>query len=268
MFEAPVFADNLEDIENGNVSNVNYIGPKPIGNVAQSSNIFELLRDDDFENDSEAENGPDKVQNEVSEDHSDLDSEDEVETTTVTVGNMHKWTAKRIAKHHGVSLKQLAEYNGDEHGNEFITAATKFNADYTLNIPVVVSFAQVGGDQANYAEAQHKTHEGNNKVHQVTYSGLLAQTVQALPEASLFADAVLGIQNPAVSKGSDALPNLVHAISGRDFEQHQKVDMSVTRKIGESRNGSLREAVHQAFLSDLTESVKQPSSYEAGLKDP
>ena len=133
---------------------------------------------------------------------------------------------------------------------------------------MVVSFAQVGGDQANYAEAQRKTHEGNNKVHQVTYSGLLAQTVQALPEASLFADAVLGIQNPAVSKGSDALPNLVHAISGRDFEQHQTVDMSATRKLGESRNESLREAVHQAFLSDLTESVKQPSSYEAGLKDP
>ena len=42
MFEAPVAADNFEDIENGNVSNVNYIGPKPVGNVAQSSNIFEL----------------------------------------------------------------------------------------------------------------------------------------------------------------------------------------------------------------------------------
>ena len=260
MFEAPVFADNLEDIENGNVSNVNYIGPKPVGTtVAQSSNIFELLSEEDSESDIEAENGLNGVQNNEVSSSSDHDSDDEIETTAVKVGSMHKWTAKRIAKHHGVSVEQLAEYNGDEHGNQFITNATKFNAEYTLNIPVTVSYAQVGSSQALCA---------TDKVHEVTYSGLLAQTVQALPEASLFADAVLGIENPAVSKVSDALPNLVHAISGRDFEQHQTVDMSATRKIGESRNGSLREAVHQAFLSDLTESVKQPSSYEAGLKDP
>jgi len=248
MFEAPVFADNLSDIENGNVANANYIGPKP---VSQSNNIFELLQNDDDESDTEAGNG----QNEVSEADSDVESdEDEVETTTVKVGDMHKWTAKRIAKHHGVSLKQLAEYNGDENGNVFITGATKFNADYTLNIPVLVNFAQVGGAQA--------------KVHQVTYTGLLAQTVQSLPEASLFADAVLGIENPAVSKVSDALPKFVHAISGRELEQHRTVDMADVRKVGKLRNDNLRVAVHQAFLSDLTDSVKQPSSYEAGLKDP
>jgi hypothetical protein len=210
-----------------------------------------LLQNNDDESDTEAGNG----QNEVSEADSDVESdEDEVETTTVKVGDMHKWTAKRIAKHHGVSLKQLAEYNGDENGNVFITGATKFNADYTLNIPVLVNFAQVGGAQA--------------KVHQVTYTGLLAQTVQSLPEASLFADAVLGIENPAVSKVSDALPKFVHAISGRELEQHRTVDMADVRKVGKLRNDNLRVAVHQAFLSDLTDSVKQPSSYEAGLKDP
>ena len=215
MFEAPVFADNLSDIENGNVANANYIGPKP---VSQSNNIFELLQNDE-ESDTEAGNG----QNEVSEADSDVESdEDEVETTTVKVGDMHKWTAKRIAKHHGVSLKQLAEYNGDENGNVFITSATKFNADYTLNIPVLVNFAQVGEAQA--------------KVHQVTYTGLLAQTVQSLPEASLFADAVLGIENPAVSKVSDALPKFVHAISGRELEQQHTVDMADVRKVGKLRN--------------------------------
>ena len=50
MFEAPVFADNLSDIENGNVANANYIGPKP---VSQSNNIFELLQNDE-ESDTEA----------------------------------------------------------------------------------------------------------------------------------------------------------------------------------------------------------------------
>jgi hypothetical protein len=74
-----------------------------------------------------------------------------------------------------------------------------------------VNFAQVGDPQAKPA---------SKTVHQVTYTGLLAQTVQALPEASLFADAVLGIENPTVSKVSDSMPNFVHAISGRSFEQH------------------------------------------------
>jgi hypothetical protein len=98
--------------------------------VSQSSNIFELLQNDDDESDTEAGNG----QNEVSEADSDVESdEDEMETTAVKAGDMHKWTAKRIAKHHGVSLKQLAEYNGDENGNVFIASAAKFNADYTLN---------------------------------------------------------------------------------------------------------------------------------------
>jgi hypothetical protein len=58
------------------------------------------------------------------------------------------------------------------------------------------------------------------------------------------------------------MPNFVHAISGRSFEQHPTVDMADVRKIGKLRNDNLRVAVHQAFLSDLTDSVKQPSSCE------
>jgi hypothetical protein len=92
MFEAPVFADNLSDIENGNVTNVNYIGPKP---VLQPNNIFELLQNNDDESDTEAEIGQDVAHdNEVSDASSDLESEeDEMETTAVKVGGMHTWTA-------------------------------------------------------------------------------------------------------------------------------------------------------------------------------
>jgi hypothetical protein len=102
-------------------------------------------------------------------------------TKLITVGKRHTWTAKRLAAPHGVSTRLLAQHNGDKNGLICIVDSTKFKSKTTLNILILPSS---GNDGA--------------VVHEVNFAHVMPSAVCA--EAALFADSVLGSEDPVVHK--------------------------------------------------------------------
>ena len=103
--------------------------------------------------------------------------------------------------------------------------------------------------------------------------GMLAQTLRANTEAAMFAEAVVGagdrdMQASPIKGEAEQLPKLVDAISGKHLKQEITVDMTDAARFGKEQCEELRKSVLQCFIADLDTAVKEPGSYEAGLKDP
>ena len=122
--------------------------------------------------------------------------------------------------------------------------------------------------EAEWVEVQ-KPRRKKRQVGTVLY-GLLAQTLSTNTEAAMFADAVLGAgdsNGTGVSQGKK-MPAMVDALSGKPLQQDITIDMSEAAKYGKQQSDELRKGLLQCFIADLDTSVKEPGSYDAGLKDP
>ena len=64
------------------------------------------------------------------------------------------------------------------------------------------------------------------------------------------------------------MPAMVDALSGKPLQQDITIDMSGAAKYGKQQADELRKGLLQCFIADLDTSVKEPGSYDAGLKDP
>jgi len=264
MFEPPTAFDNFDAIQDGNAIDADVEAQVPKNNV-NASNSFDALSaaDSDSDSDSDYDSGDFSEDDSDSDSNSNSDSDDdgsndedeffdcieELDTKLITVGKKHTWTAKRIAASYGVSTRLLAQYNGDANGLIYIVDSTKFKSKTTLNIPILPSS---GNDGA--------------VVHEANFAHVLPSAV--FTEAALFADSVLGSEDPVVHKVDfQNLPKQVHAKTGEPLEQVVSVNLAPIAQQVQSKAQSLRQALHEVFLADCS-IQKQPRSYEAGLKDP
>jgi hypothetical protein len=62
------------------------------------------------------------------------------------------------------------------------------------------------------------------------------------------------------------MPAMVDALSGKPLQQDITIDMSEAAKYGKQQSDELRKGLLQCFIADLDTSVKEPGSYDAGLK--
>ena len=122
--------------------------------------------------------------------------------------------------------------------------------------------------EADWVQVQ-KPGRKKRQVGTVLY-GLLAQTLSTNTEAAMFADAVLGAgdrNGTCVSQGKK-MPAMVDALSGKPLQQDITIDMSEAARYGKQQSDELRKGLLHCFIADLDTAVKEPASYNAGLKDP
>ena len=267
--------DNFSEMMSGNDPKSYQLGPeKPEWNLGIKPADFDDKFGDFFAGDSDDED------RDPAEPDSDNDSQEELESDQPTLFCTDKQPKSgdiksRVLAMNGKTQAQALDSSFKKNG--VTKKYTQSDLSYDLSRGFLRWSTDASDGESDEEDVEHeaewvevqKPRRKKRQVGTVLY-GLLAQTLSTNTEAAMFADAVLGAgdsNGTGVSQGKK-MPAMVDALSGKPLQQDITIDMSEAAKYGKQQSDELRKGLLQCFIADLDTSVKEPGSYDAGLKDP
>ena len=247
------------------------------GNDPQSYQVGleQLLSDEPSNAEIDFESDEEEIDPAEPDSASDSDDETSEVSTLVCTGKTPKSgdIKSRVMAMEGKTQAQALNSTFNKNG------ARKKYALSDLNYDLSRGFLRWSTDGAGSDSDESEEHEADwvqvqkprrkkRQVGAVLY-GLLAQTLATNTEAAMFADAVLGAgESTSAGIAQGKKMTMVDALSGKPLQQEITVDMSEAARFGTVQSNELRKGLLQCFIADLDTEVKEPKSYDAGLKDP